>query len=84
MVLITIALLLKLARVKLQIYQEMLIWVKIVDLYEILKSCSIMYREIMTFGDIKVEKHEFHYYKNLLSIDVDIDEMLTSNKVSFS
>ena len=38
----------------------------------------------MTFSDIKVEKHEFHYYKNLLSIDVDIDEMLTSNKVSFS
>lgn len=43
-----------------------------------------MYREIMTFGDIKVEKHEFPYYKNLHSIDVDIDEMLTSNKVSFS
>ena len=37
------------------------------------------------FGDPDIEKHKFHYHKNLISIDdVDIDKILISNKISCS
>ena len=36
-------------------------------------------------GDIETEKHKFHHYKNHISIeDMDINNVLISNKISFS
>ena len=35
-----------------------------------------MGKEIVTFGDIEVEKHKFHWYKSpVFVIDVDIDNV---------
>ena len=45
--------------------------------------------EIITFGDIETEKHEFHHYKNPIFIEdedtdtnTDSDNALVSNKTS--
>ena len=36
-----------------------------------------MSKEIITFGDIEIEKHKFNRYKNQLFLnDVDIDNIL--------
>ena len=38
----------------------------------------------MIFGNIEVEKHKFHQYKNPISIyDGNIDRVVVSNKVPF-
>ena len=43
-----------------------------------------MIEDVITFGDIEFEKHKFHRYKcPLLLEDVDIDNVLVSNKISF-
>ena len=37
----------------------------------------------ITFGDTEIEKHKFHCYENLTFWeDVDIDNILVSNKIS--
>ena len=39
---------------------------------------------ILTFGGIEIEKHKFQRYKNPVFLeDVDIDNVLASNKISF-
>ena len=44
-----------------------------------------MSKEIITFGDIEIEKRKLHCYKNPIFLkDVDIDNMLISDKVSSS
>ena len=41
--------------------------------------------EIITFGNIKVEKYKFHQYKSPFSInDVDISKIVLSNSVTFN
>ena len=41
-----------------------------------------MGKEIITFGDIKVEKHKsYHYQSPIFLEDVDIDNVLVSNKI---
>ena len=43
-----------------------------------------MGKEIITFGDIKVEKHKsYHYQSPIFLEDVDIDNVLVSNKIFF-
>ena len=42
-----------------------------------------MRKEIITFGDIEIEKHEFNHCKNLTLLeDVDSDKILVSSMVS--
>ena len=42
-----------------------------------------MGEEIISLGDIDIEKHKFHSYKNsILLNDVDLDSILISNKIS--
>ena len=44
-----------------------------------------MGKEIITPADNEIEKHKFQYYKNpIFSEDVNIDNVLLSNKISFS
>ena len=44
-----------------------------------------MGEEMITFGDIEVEKHKFHQHKSSVSIyDVNVDRIRLSNKVPFS
>ena len=44
-----------------------------------------MDKKIIIFGNIDVEKHKFHQYKNAISIyDLNIDRIVVSNKVPFS
>ena len=41
-----------------------------------------MNKEIITFGDIEIEKRKFHHRKNLILLEyVDIDSILTSSLV---
>ena len=40
-------------------------------------------KEIITFGDIKIEKKNFRYKSPIFLKDVDIEEVLVSNKISF-
>ena len=43
-----------------------------------------MGKEIMTFEDIVIKKHKFHRYKGLIFFeDIDINNILVSNKISF-
>ena len=43
-----------------------------------------MNKEIITFGDIEIEKRKFHHRKNLILLEyVDIDSMLTSSLVFY-
>ena len=43
-----------------------------------------MCKEIITFGDIEIEKNKFYRYKTpILLGDVDIEKVLVSNKTSF-
>ena len=43
-----------------------------------------MGKEIWTFGDIEVEKNKFYHNKTpIFSKNVDIDEVLACNKISF-
>ena len=50
-------------------------------LYENMK----MDKEIITFGDIEIGKHEFYRYKSPIFLeDVDINNILVSNKISSS
>ena len=42
-----------------------------------------MGKEIVTFGDIEIEKKNYHH-KSLVSLrDIDIEKVLVSNKISF-
>ena len=42
-----------------------------------------MGKEIITFGDIEIEKRKFHHRKNLISLEyVDIDNIMISRMVS--
>ena len=41
-----------------------------------------MGKEILTFGDVGIEKHKFYRYKSPIFLDVDIDNILVSNKIS--
>ena len=42
-----------------------------------------MDKEILTFGDIQVEKHKSYQYKSPISINgVDISKIIVSNRVS--
>ena len=42
-------------------------------------------REILMFGDIKIEKNEFYRHKSPIFLrDVDIEKVLVSNKIFFS
>ena len=42
-----------------------------------------MGEEIITVGANEIEKHKFHRYKNPIILeDVDIDNVLASNKIS--
>ena len=44
-----------------------------------------MGKEILTFGDIKIEKNKFYCQKSPIFIkDVDIEKVLVSNKISFA
>ena len=44
-----------------------------------------MGKEILTFGDIEIEKNKFYRHKTPIFLkDVDIDKVLVSNKISFS
>ena len=43
-----------------------------------------MDKEIIMFGNIEVEKHKFHQYKNPISIsDVDMSKIVMSNRLPF-
>ena len=43
-----------------------------------------MGKEIITFGNIEIEKQKFHCQENPISIyDVNIDRIVVSNKVPF-
>ena len=37
----------------------------------------------MKSGDTEIEKHKSHYHKNPVLIDVDINEIIILNKISF-
>ena len=42
-----------------------------------------MGKQILTFGDIEIEKHKFYHYKSpTFLLDVDIENILVSNNVS--
>ena len=42
-----------------------------------------MGKEILTFGDIEIEKNKFYCYKSPIFLkDVDIEKVLVSNKIS--
>ena len=44
-----------------------------------------MGNEILTFGDIEIEKHKFQRCKNSIFLeDVEIDNILVSNNISSS
>ena len=43
-----------------------------------------MGKEILTFGDIKIEKNKFYLYKSPIFLkDIDIEKVLASNKIYF-
>ena len=43
-----------------------------------------MVKEILTFGDIEIEKNRFYRHKTpILLEDVDIEIVIVSNKISF-
>ena len=42
-----------------------------------------MKKEILTYADAGIDKRKFRCYKDQILIDVDIYEILISNKVSF-
>ena len=43
-----------------------------------------MGKEILTFGDIEIEKKKFYRHKTPVPLrDVDIEKVLVSNKISF-
>ena len=43
-----------------------------------------MGKEILTFGDIEIEKNKFYRHKSPLPLrDTDIEKVLVSNKISF-
>ena len=44
-----------------------------------------MCKEILTFGDIEIEKNKFYRHKNLFILlkDINIEKVLVSNKISF-
>ena len=44
-----------------------------------------MGKEVLTFGDIEIEKNKFYHYKTSVHLrDVDFDKVLVSNKIFFS
>ena len=49
-----------------------------------MKAYIKMEKTIMKFGDIEIEKQNFHQPKRPISIkNIDINEIVVSNKVSF-
>ena len=52
--------------------------------YYFFKYIKKVPKEVIVFGDTGIEKHKYHFYKNLILIDdVDIDKTLISNKIYF-
>ena len=41
-----------------------------------------MEKEIIRFGNIDIEKQKFDHYKSYFLEDIDIDNVLVSNKIS--
>ena len=42
-----------------------------------------MWKEIMTYGNIKTEKHKYHHHENLILLDdIDTDNIEVSGLVS--
>ena len=41
-----------------------------------------MEKEIIRFGNIDIEKQKFDHYKSYFFEDIDIDNVLVSNKIS--
>ena len=42
-------------------------------------------KEILTFGNIEIEKSKFYHYKNPVFLrDIDIEKVLVCNKISFT
>ena len=42
-----------------------------------------MFEEILTFGNIKIEKNKFYHHKSPIFLeDVNIEKVLVSNKIS--
>ena len=43
-----------------------------------------MSKEILTFGDIEIEKNKFYHYRSVVPLgDVDTEKVLVSNNISF-
>ena len=43
-----------------------------------------MNRKTLKFGDTEIEKHKFYQHKSpILSNNIDINEIVVSNKISF-
>ena len=44
-----------------------------------------MYKKVMTFGNMQIEKHKFYYHKKPTFLeDQNVDKILLSNKTSSS
>ena len=46
-----------------------------------------MSKEVLTFGDIEIEKDKFYHYSSPIFLkkkDVDINNLLVSSKISFA
>ena len=44
-----------------------------------------MGKEILTFGNIEIEKSKFYHYKSPVFLrDIDIEKVLVCNKISFT
>ena len=42
-----------------------------------------MGKQVLTFGNIEIEKYKFYCHKTIFLGDVDIEKVLVSNKISF-
>ena len=65
----------------------MLIWAKKLKHYKNIKnvfSYKKMSKEILTLGDIEIEKNLYHHKTPILGGHVDIEKVLLSSKISFS
>ena len=62
----------------------MLIWLKIADYYKTQKLITTYKdgKRNIRFGNIDIEKQKFDHYKSYFLEDIDIDNVLVSNKIS--
>ena len=64
----------------------MVIWLKKAEYYK--TQTMFLYvkmgKDILTFGNIEIEKYKFYHHKTPIFLrDVDIEKVLVSNKISF-